>query len=128
MSSFDRGVISVIDLTTDLVVGAIQLEQEGAFGLEFSPDGKNLYAGAEGSLIEINAQLNLISRTLKIGDNTSVLTISPDGSRAYIGMLDQLSGPSVAVIDLINWTVLGRIRGFFFPEEIQIQTSPATQE
>ena len=125
VTNLTRGVINVLDLTTDQVIGAIQLDQEFSFGAELSPDGKILYVSAQGSLLAIDVQRNLIMRTLALANDSTVLGISPDGSRAYVTTLvPQGGGPGISVVDLNVWKVLGRIRGFFFPREIAFRTVP----
>ena len=120
-----RGVISVLDLTTNQVVGALQIDQEGSFGAEFSPDKSLLYVSAEGVLLEINVEHNLIVRTLRLGNDSTVLGVSPDGSRAYVTTLvQQAGGPGLTVVDLKEWRILGRIRGFLYPREIAFRSVP----
>ncbi|MBT3606143.1 MAG: hypothetical protein HN521_23990 [Candidatus Latescibacteria bacterium] len=119
VTNLNRGVINVIDTPTDLIVGAIQIDQEFSFGAELSPDGQILYVSADGVLLAIDAQSNLILRTLRMADDSTVLGITPDGTRAYIGSFSQFAGgPAVTVIDLDNWEILGLIRGVFFPRQI----------
>ena len=129
VSNLNRGVISVLDLASDRVVGAIQLDGGGSRGIGCSPDGKTLYISSEGSLLAVDVQRNLVTRTLQVADDTSVLGISPDGTRAYVGALYfQRGGPALAAVDLVNWRVLGRIRGFAFPTEIQFRKLPPSGE
>jgi len=119
VTNLTRGVINVIDTRTDLIVGAIQLDQESGFGAELSPDGQILYVSADGVLLAIDAQRNLILRTLRIGDDSSILGLTPDGKKAYVTTFSQLAGgPAVTVIDLASWKILGLIRGVFFPRQI----------
>ena len=126
VTNLDRGVISVLDLTANRVAGAIQLDEEASFGAEFSPDGKTLYVSAQGSLLAIDVQRNLIFKTLRVADNTSVLGISPDGTRAYIASFQQLAGgPGLTAVDLTNWRVMGWLRGFLFPRQIAFRALPA---
>ncbi len=125
VTNLNRGVISVLDLNANQVVGAIQIDQAFSFGASFSPDGKVLYVSAAGVLLAIDVARNLIVRTLVLGDNSTVLEVSPDGSRAYVTtLLRQTSGPGLSVVDLNAWTILGRIRGFLFPREIAFRTVP----
>ena len=129
VTNLTRGVISVLDLNTNQVVGALQIDQGGSFGAEFSPDRSLLYVSAEGVLLEIDVEHNLIVRTLRLGDDSTVLGVSPDGSRAYVTtLLRQTSGPGLTVVDLNEWRILGRIRGFFFPREIAFLTVPRSTE
>jgi YVTN family beta-propeller protein len=128
VTNLTRGVITVIDLNSDRVVGAIQIDQEFSFGAEFSPDGQTLYVSADGTLLAIDVQHNLIVRTLFLGDDSTVLGVSPDGSRAYVTtLIRQQGGPGLTVVDLNTWTILGRIRGFSFPREIAFRTIPTVQ-
>ena len=125
VTNLTRGLISVLDLDTHRVVGHIQLDQEACFGAELSPDGALLYVSAAGALLAIDVQRNLIVRTLNLGNNSTVLGISPDGSRAYVTTLvRQAGGPGLTVVDLNAWAILGRIRGFSFPREIAFRTAP----
>ena len=125
VTNYSRGVISVLDLNTNQVVGALQIDQEGSFGAEFSPDKKLLYVSAVGVLLEIDVEHNLIVRTLRLGNDSTILGVSPDGSRAYVATLVlQAGGPGLTVVDLNEWRILGRLRGFFYPREIAFRTVP----
>ncbi len=129
VTNWSRGVISVLDLNTNQVVGALQIDQGGAFGAEFSPDKKSLYVSAQGVLLEIDVEHNLIVRTLRLGNDSTVLGVSPDGARAYVATLvRQAGGPGLTVVDLNEWRILGRIRGFFYPREIAFRTVPRMTE
>ncbi|MCY3681434.1 MAG: dockerin type I domain-containing protein [Gemmatimonadetes bacterium] len=129
VTNWSRGVISVLDLNTNQVVGALQIDQGGAFGAEFSPDKKLLYVSAVGVLLEIDVERNLIVRTLRLGNDSTILGVSPDGSRAYVATLvRQAGGPGLTVVDLNEWRILGRIRGFFFPREIAFRVVPRITE
>lgn len=122
VSNLDRGVISVLDLTVNKIVGAIQLDGSGSRGIGCSPDGKTLYISSQGSFLAVDVQHNLVTKTLQIADDSGVLGISPDGLRAYVGTFHrQGGGPGLTAIDLVNWKVLGRLRGFSFPTEIQFR-------
>jgi len=125
VTNWSRGLISVLDLNTNQVVGALQIDQEGSFGAEFSPDKKLLYVSAAGVLLEIDVERNLIVRTLRLGNDSTILGVSPNGSRAYVATLvRQAGGPGLTVVDLNEWRILGRIRGFFFPREIAFRVVP----
>ena len=112
-------MISVLDLESDRVAGAIALDGDRAMGLDFSPDGKMLYVGSVGSFLAIDVQRNLILKSLVVGDDNAGFGIAPDGSRAYVGaLLGQEGGPGLVAVDLVNWKVLGRLRGFAFPVQV----------
>lgn len=125
VTNLTRGLISVLDLDANRVVGQIQLDQEACFGAELSPDGTMMYVSARGALLAVDVQRNLIVRTLALGNNSTVLGISPDGSRAYVTTLvQQAGGPGLTVVDLNAWAILGRVRGVSFPREIAFRTAP----
>ena len=125
VTNLTRGLISVLDLDANRVVGQIQLDQEACFGAELSPDGTVMYVSARGALLAVDVQRNLIVRTLALGNNSTVLGISPDGSRAYVTTLvQQAGGPGLTVVDLNAWAILGRVRGVSFPREIAFRTAP----
>ncbi|MDA0709639.1 MAG: beta-propeller fold lactonase family protein [bacterium] len=127
VTNLNRGVIDVIDTASDLIVGAIQLDQELAFGAEFSPDGQTLYVSADGFLLAIDARRNLILRSMRIADDSTILGLTPDGKRAYVTTFSQLAGgPSVTVVDLNAWKILGLIRGVLFPRQIAFRKLPPT--
>ena len=118
----NHGSVSVLDLASKRLVGDIQLDGERTYGLAFSPDGKTLYVSSEGMLVAIDPERNLILRTLKVGDDSASLGISPDGSRTYVAtMLVQGGGSGVTAVDLVNWRVMGRIRGISYPGDISFR-------
>jgi DNA-binding beta-propeller fold protein YncE len=119
VTNLDRGVISVLDLVRDRVVGAIQVPGDASRGMAFSPDGETLYVGSQGLLLSVSVSRNLISRSLKVGDGTAALGILPDGSRAYVGTVDiQRGGAGMTVVDLDNWQVMGRMLGVSFAAQV----------
>ncbi len=78
-----------------------------------------MYVNTSTVLVELDVTSNLVTRTLEHADGTSSLGITPDGLFAYVGGLEPLIfEPIVSVIDLTEWRLLGRIRGFTFPQEI----------
>ena len=117
-----RGVITVLNLETDRVVGAIQVDGESTDGLAFSPDMEILYVSSDGWLLAVDVMRNLITRSLELADETSVVGVSPDGSRAYVATFQrQGGGPGLVAVDLDSWRILGRMRGVAFPVEIQFR-------
>ncbi|MDA0746741.1 MAG: dockerin type I domain-containing protein [bacterium] len=128
VANLDRGVISVLDLVADRVVGAIQLQGERSRGVTFSADGKTLYVTSSGQLLAVDVQRNLIVRSLQLGNESASIGISPDGKRAYVGtFVAQGGGAGLTVIDLEEWSVLGRLLGFDFIAEIVFRTLGAAQ-
>ena len=56
---------------------------------------------------------------MRLAAATTSLGVTPDGLFAYIGSLEPLIfEPGLAVVDLTAWKVLGRVRGFVFPQDV----------
>jgi len=114
--------VLVIDVSRGEIIGEIALDSP-CLGAAASPDGRVLYVGSAGSLVAIDAERNLVSKTLQIAEDTAALGVSPDGSRAYVGsMQSQAGGAGLTVVDLRRWQVMGRIRGIAYPGDIRFRT------
>ena len=121
-SVVNRGAVGVLDLATNQIVGEIALDATGARDLKLSIDGSRLYVNAGTALVEIDLERNLVVRSLRVGEATSALGLTPDGVWAYVGTLESgLFRPVVAVVDLAAWEVVGRIQGLAFPVEISFR-------
>jgi len=118
-SVVNRGAVGVLDVATNQIVGEIAIDAPGATDLKLSIDGRRLYVNAGTSLVEIDTERNLVVRSLRVGEATSALGLTPDGVWAYVGTLESaIFRPVVAVVDLAAWEVVGRIQGLSFPVEI----------
>lgn len=121
-SVVNRAAVGVLDTGTNGVVGEIQLEGMDVNDMRLSPDGTRLYVNTTTSLVEIDVSRNLVTRSLVLADGTSTLGLTPDGLFAYVGSLEPLIfEPVVAVVDITAWRMIGRIRGFVFPQEIRFR-------
>ena len=126
-SVVNRTTVGVIDTGTNAIIGEIQLEGEDVNDMKLSADGTRLLVNTSTSLVELDVARNLVVRSLMMAEGTSTLGITPDGLFAYIGSLEPLIfEPSVAVIDLSAWRLLGRIKGFTFPQEIAFRRTSFT--
>jgi DNA-binding beta-propeller fold protein YncE len=115
----NRATVGVLDVGTNTIVGEIQLEGDDVNDIKLSPDGSRLYVNTTRALVELNVSRNLVVRSLEFAAGTSTIGITPDGLFAYVGSLEPLIfDPVVAVINLTQWRLIGRIRGFTFPAEI----------
>lgn len=121
-SIVDRATVGVLDIGTNVTVGEIQLEGMDVNDMQISPDGNFLYVNTTHGLVELDIARNLVVRTLNFADGTRSLGITPDGLFAYVGSLEpMIFDPVVAVIDIKAWRLLGRVKGFTFPSEIDFR-------
>ena len=124
LNSGSSGAISVLDLSSHRIVGTIQTDGEMVFGMDISPDGSSLYAGAGGDVLFIDADRNLIRERITVADQTGPLKVSPDGRRIYIsGFRLSGGGTAIYVIDVASKEIIGKIRGFEFPFDIAFRTT-----
>jgi DNA-binding beta-propeller fold protein YncE len=125
----DRASIGVVDVGTHTVVGEIQLDAEDVNDLHLSQDGTRLFVNTTTSLVELDVTRNLVIRSLDVAEATVGLGITPDGLFAYIGSLEPLIfQPVLAVVDITEWQVLGRVRGFIFPQDIVFRRTSFSSE
>lgn len=115
----NRAAVGVLDIGTNSTVGEIQFEDDDANAMHLSQDGTRLLVNTTTSLVEIDVTRNLVTRTLRLAEATTSIGVTPDGLFAYIGSLEPLIfEPVLAVVDLTAWKVLGRVRGFVFPQDV----------
>jgi len=126
----DRATVGVLDTGTNAIVGEIQFDAEDVNAMRLSQDGTRLYVNTTTSLVELDVTRNLVIRSIELAAATSGLGITPDGLTAYVGALEpQIFEPGLAVVDLTEWRLLGRVRGFVFPFDIRFRrTSFSTDE
>jgi gliding motility-associated-like protein len=100
--------ISVIDLLTNSLISDIQIPSP--LGLAISPDGKKLYAtadgSAEGTLYVLNTSNNQQIATVPIGLNAAGIVASPDGNTVYVAN-DYLN--TVSAINTTTYTTTATI-------------------
>jgi DNA-binding beta-propeller fold protein YncE len=100
-----RGAISIIDAASDQVVGTIETASGGINRIKFTPDGKRALATHMGPLIILDVASRKEIKRIDTGGGSSIL-VTPDGSRAYIGMTGE---DKVAVVDLGKLEVVSTI-------------------
>lgn len=104
----DGGVV-IIDTATRKVVQSFNLKLTDANRLKFTPDGRVLILdGGTGTLVVLDAASRKEIKRLSVaGGDTGDggVFVSPDGSRAYLGLRDD---HSVVVVDLKTLTVANR--------------------
>jgi YVTN family beta-propeller protein len=102
-----RGAISVIDAASDQVVGTIQTGTGGVNRIKFTPDGKRALATHMGPLIILDVASRKEIKRIDTGGGGSSILVTPDGSRAYIGMT---GADKVAVVDLGKLEVVSELK------------------
>jgi hypothetical protein len=82
------------------------------------------------SLIELDPHTGAMGRSVWVGSDPSVIAVSDDGTRAYVGLL---GSPVISEIDLVTFNVTRTIAlgvaGFFGPRYAEdIETQPGSAE
>ena len=101
-----RGAISIIDAASDQVVGTIETGTGGINRIKFTPDGKRALATHMGPLIILDVASRKEIKRIDTGGGGSSILLTPDGSRAYIGMTGE---DKVAVVDLGKLEVVSNL-------------------
>ncbi|MCX4751229.1 YncE family protein [Kitasatospora sp. NBC_01287] len=97
------GSLSVINTTNDQVIATIHLD-EPANGMAITPDGKHLYVtGNSGTVSVISLAKRKIVHTIP-GAGTGGVTISPNGSRAYVVGVRVKNKSTQGKVSVINTT------------------------
>lgn len=111
VSISDRGAVGVLDVVENRFLEELALAEDRTTSIHLAPDG-DLYSTTTTSLVEIDPERNLVVRSLKVGEETSALGLTPDGAWAYVGAVEPNTFvPGLAVVNLATWEVAGRIRG-----------------
>jgi LPXTG-motif cell wall-anchored protein len=121
------GQVRAIDTATGTVAASASAGTS-VYGVAVSPDGSRLYTSNynTGRVQVLNAStLTATGTTIPVGANPRLITISADGSRAYVANQGGtgLTGPgSVSVIDLVTDTVTATIPTG--PDTVAVALSP----
>jgi len=102
-----QGTISIIDTASDQVVGTIETGGGRVNRISFTPDGKLALASHMGPLIILDVASRKEIKRIDTGGGGSSILITPDGSRAYIGMTEK---DKVAVVDLGRLEVVSELK------------------
>jgi YVTN family beta-propeller protein len=106
--NYDDGTLSVIDTTTNQVVGSPIPTGENPDSIAIAPNGKTLYVanGSEGITV-VNTQTNQVVTTITGLEGLETIAVSPDAKTAYVSSPNE---DSVFVVDLQTNQVLGSIK------------------
>lgn len=113
VNEFTSDSVSIIDTTTNTVVGSPISVSSNPTGIAITPDGKHAYVSmgalATGaSVTVISTASNTVTNVIPLASGLIAydVAITPDGTRAYVGMGTATSG-SVAVINTSTNLVVG---------------------
>ena len=113
-SNIDAGAISVIDLTTQQVVGKPIPYEHRVHGLAITPDGREALVGTEqGRVLFIDLLSDQIVDETYVGGSPLRIAVTPDGRYAVVPLFET---SAVSVIDLSTRSVVG--------EPIPVDDSP----
>jgi YVTN family beta-propeller protein len=125
VANFNANTVSVIDTSTNSVVGSPIPVGARPSGVALTPDGKRAYVTNEaspnpGSVSVIDTSSNTVIATIPdVGIEPINVNISPDGTRAWVACSGQFpvgSIGSVAIIDTATNTVVSTMSsGFVHP-------------
>ena len=103
------GAVSIIDTASRKVAQSVDLKLADANRLKFTPDGKVLILdGGIGTLVVLDAASRKEIKRIKVAPGDSGdggVFVTPDGSRAYLGLRND---HSVVVVDLKTLEVVNR--------------------
>jgi YVTN family beta-propeller protein len=102
-----RGAISIIDTASNEVVGTIETGTGGINRIKFTHDGKRALATHMGSSMILDVASRKEIKRIDTGGGGSSILMTPDGSRAYIGMS---GADKVAVVDLRKLEVVSEVK------------------
>jgi len=111
--------VSVLDLSSNTVVGAPIPVGSNPWRATLDPSGEFVYVSCRGadSISVIRTSDNTVVDTIPVGSNPSGLAFTPDGNFAYVGNMDD---DNVMVIDCNTNTVINTITGISGPKDIVI--------
>jgi YVTN family beta-propeller protein len=98
------GAVSVIDTTTNQVIGAPIAVSSFATAVAITPDGKRAYVADGDGASVIDTATNQVVAHITMVDGAFAIGITPDGIRAYAADYNQ---DSVSVIDTATNQVIG---------------------
>lgn len=112
----------VVDTATDAIETTISLPTP--FGVGVTHDGRYAYvANGSGSVFVVDMTTDSVTDTIAIRQYNVWVTISPDGTEAWVA--EQYSYGSVAVIDIATYTVSHRINFGNVPTHVEFVPNQA---
>jgi gliding motility-associated-like protein len=111
------GSVSVVDTTTNMVVGNIALSSD-AWGVSASPDGKFVYVTTSPDIVSVlNTATNTLASKIVVGSGPYGIAVSPDGSRLYVA---NSASNNVSVINTGTNSVVATVPVGSFPWGIAV--------
>jgi streptogramin lyase len=101
-----EGTISIVDIEGRRMTATLAANVPGANRLKFTPDGKLVLVSAGHDAVIFDTATHREVKRLALGQGLGGILVQPDGLRAYVACG---AGNYVAVIDLKNLNVIGRI-------------------
>ena len=98
--------VTVIATSTDSVTTTIQSVGNDLAGIAASPIAARAYVANDNGLAVINTSLDEVGKTITVGTNPMCVTITPDGSYAYVSNYDS---DTVSVINTATENVTDTI-------------------
>jgi DNA-binding beta-propeller fold protein YncE len=102
-----REAIAIVDVASNQVVGTIDTGTGCINRIKFTTDVKRAFATHSGPLIILDVASRKEIKRVETGSGGSSILISPDGSRAYIGMT---RADKVAALDLGKLEVVSEVK------------------
>ncbi len=113
------GTVSIIDPSTDTVIGSVTGVFNTPAHIAFTPDGTKAYVTTPGddTVTIVNVATDTVSGIVANGnfDIPSMVVVTPNGTRAYVSNTDN---STVSVIDVATDTAIGIITGGTFNTQV----------
>ncbi len=120
VANFGADTVSVIDTSSNTVVGSPITVGPRPLAVALTPDGKHLYVAnsnignaGQGSVSVVDTSTNAVVASIpNIGTEPIGVTVSPDGTRAWVACSGQTpagASGSISIIDTSTNTVTGTI-------------------
>jgi YVTN family beta-propeller protein len=109
VANADDHTVSIVDIAQKKVIQTIPDSVKHANRLQFTPNGKYALISdlQSNDLTVVEVANRSVFKKIPLGSSSEGILISPDGTHAYVAL-----GPAnaVDVIDLMTWTVGGKIQ------------------
>jgi YVTN family beta-propeller protein len=108
IANFNDNTVSVIDTTTNTVIGSPITVGSEPNGVAVTPDGSKVYVTNQndGTVSVIATASNTVTATITVGSSPIGVAVTPDGSKVYVA--NAVSG-TVSVIATASNTIIGSL-------------------